>query len=85
MQNIRKSATQITDDMATTISLIIVNDTSKILNSGTLELAISDHKLVFATLKWHRYNPCPVLKEVHDHKKLEKVNFKGHLNGFPGE
>ena len=76
MKNITKSATRITDDMATTIDLIIASDTSKILNSGTFELAISDHKLVFATLKWHRYNPCPVLKEVHDHKKLDKSEFQ---------
>ena len=47
MKNVIKSATRITEDTATTIDLIIVSDTSKILNSGTFELSILDHKLVF--------------------------------------
>ena len=76
MKNIIKSATRITEDTATTINTIIVSDTSKILNSGTFELAISDHKLVFATLKHHRYNPHPVLKEVRDYKNLDKTEFQ---------
>ena len=58
MKSVIKSVARITEDTATTIDLIIVSDTSKILNSGTFELAISDHKLVFATLK-HR----PILTE----------------------
>ena len=43
--------------MAIAIDLIIVSDISEILNSGTFELAISDHKLAFATLKLCRYKP----------------------------
>ena len=83
MENITKSATRITDDIATTINLIILSDTSKIFNSGSFELAISDHKLVFATLKQHRYNPCPVLKEVHDRKKLDKTEFQRSFERVP--
>ena len=46
MKNVIKSATRTTEDTATTIDLIIVSDTSKILNSGTFEMSSSDHKLV---------------------------------------
>ena len=86
MKNVIKSTTRITEDTATTIDLIIVSDTSKILNSGTFELAISDHKLVFATLKLCRYNPHPIQysKRFATTKILIKLNFKGHLNEFPG-
>ena len=84
MKNVIKSATRITEDTGTTIDLIIVSDTSKILNSGTFELAISDHKLVLATLRLRRYNPRPVLKEVCDHKNLDKAKSQGYLNEFPG-
>ena len=56
MKNVIKVATRLTEVTATTIDLIIISDTFKILNSGTFELAISDHKLVFATLKLRRYN-----------------------------
>ena len=69
--------------MATTINLIIVSDTSKILNSGTFELAISDHKLVFAALKHRRYNPHPVLKEVRDYKNLDETEFQRSFERVP--
>ena len=72
-----------TENTATTIDLIIVSDTFKILNSGTFELAISDHKLVFATLKLHRYNPHPVLKEVRDYKNFDKTEFQRSFERVP--
>ena len=84
MKNVIKSGTRINEDTATTIDLIIVSDTSKILNSGTFELAISDHKLVFATLKLRRYNPVQYSKKFATTKIWIKLNFKGHLNEFPG-
>ena len=85
MKNVIKSATRITEDTATTIDLIIVSDTSKILNSRTFELAISDHihKLVFATLKHRRYNSCPVLKEVRHYKNLDKTEFQKSFKRVP--
>ena len=83
MKNVIKSAIRITEDTATTIDSIIVSDTSKILNSGTFELAIPDHKLVFATLKLCRYNPRPVLKEVRDYKNLEKTEFQRSFERVP--
>ena len=69
--------------MATTIDLIIVSDTSKILNSGTFDLVISDHKLVFVTLKLCRYNSRPVLKEVCDYKNLDKTKFQRSFEQVP--
>ena len=80
MKNIIKSATRITEDMATTIDLITVSTTSKILNSGTFELAVLDHKLIFATLKHRRYNPVQYSKKFATTKVWIKPNFKGHLN-----
>ena len=83
MKNVIKSATRITEDTATTIDLIIVSDTSKILNSGTFDLAISDHKLVFATLKLRRYNLRSVLREVRDYKNLDKTEFQRSFERVP--
>ena len=85
MKNVIKSTTRITEDTATTIDLIIVSDTSKILNSGTFEyiLAISDHNLAFATLKLRRYSPRPVLKEVRDYKNLDKIEFQRSFERVP--
>ena len=82
MKNVIKSATRIREDTATT-DLIIVSDTSKILNSGTFDLSISDHKLVFAILKLRRYNPRPVLKEVRDYKNLDTTDFQKAFEQVP--
>ena len=76
IKNVIKSETRITEDTATTINLIIVSDTSKILNSGTFDLAISDHKLAFATLKLCRYNPVQHSKKFATTKIWIKLNLK---------
>ena len=83
MKNVINAATRITEDTATTINLITVSDTSKILNSLNFELTISDHKLVFATLRLRRYNPRPVLKEVRDYKNLDKTEFQRSFERVP--
>ena len=53
------------------------------MKSGTFELAISDHELVFATLKLRRYNPRPVLKEVRDYKNLDETEFQRSFERIP--
>ena len=76
LQNIIKTSARIEDNTETVIDLIIVSNADKILRPGTIEPAISDHKLVHAVINLRLSNPCSTIKTVHDYKSLncEELN-----------
>ena len=84
MKNIIKTATRITEDTATTIDLIIASDTSKILNSGTLNWQFQIISLYLLLSNSEDITPVQYSKKFATTKIWIELNFKGHLNEFPG-
>ena len=68
--------TRITSTSSTLIDLCITNSPEKVVNSGVVHLGISDHSLVFMTIKI-RYERVGTHRtiETRDYKKLTGTNF----------
>ena len=59
LKNIISSPTRITANSKSLIDLLITSQPSKIQTSGSIDLGISDHHLIFAVFKVARSNPKP--------------------------
>lgn len=59
LKNIINSPTRITANSKSLIDLVITSQPSKIQTSGSIDLGISDHHIIFAVFKVARSNPKP--------------------------
>ena len=59
MQNVIKEATRITPSTETLIDVIATNKPELVRTTGVLPLGITDHSLVYATLRLKRKRPTP--------------------------
>ena len=68
--------TRVTPVSKTLIDLCITNSPEKVTNSGVIHLVISDHSLIFMTLKIHNDRNCPRTIEMrqfrHFYKKVHE-------------
>ena len=64
LKNIIKEPTRVSRTAKTLIDLIIVSDPDKIERSGSIEPAISDHKLIYCVLQIKNVSSKPVIKEA---------------------
>ena len=64
--------TRTTPYSSTLIDLCVTNAPSKIVNSGTIELSISDHVLVYMTHKVHYKQTCSRLVQIRSMKNFNK-------------
>ncbi|XP_020617900.1 uncharacterized protein LOC110055830 [Orbicella faveolata] len=63
--------TRITADSKSLIDLVITSQPSKIQTSGSIDLGISDHHLIFAVFKVARSNPKPKVISTRNYKLLD--------------
>ena len=75
--------TRIDHTSQTLIDVILTSDTSKILSSGAFDPTISDHKLVYATVKLQRNRGKPKIKTVRNYKNIDIKSFKPTLENTP--
>ena len=52
LSQIIKDSTRVSAKSLSTIDLILVSDTDKVSQSGVIDIGISDHCLIFCTLKF---------------------------------
>ena len=85
MQNMIKEATRITPSTETLIHVIATNKTEFVWTTGVLPLGITDHSLVYATLRLKRKRPPPTVITVRNFKQFNSENFKAYMerNNFP--
>ena len=67
-KNVISNPTRVTQLTKSTIDLAIVNNPSKVSNSGVLDLSIADHKTIFVTYKMKTKSPGSLIKRVRNYK-----------------
>lgn len=82
-KNLIKKPTRVTQTTKSIIDLIIVNNPSKVMTSGVLDLCIADHKLIYVTLKLKAKNPGFSIKKVRNYKNFDKQSFQRVLQESP--
>ena len=75
--------TRATENSSTTIDLIFVNNSHRIVQSGVLDSSISDHNVVFCTIKGGVKKLPPKVFEYRCFKYYDKEAFLKHLNNVP--
>ena len=83
VQNAIKEATRITPLTETLIDVIATNKPELIRRTGILPLGITDHSLVYATLRLKRKIPPPTVITVRNFKQFNTENFKADMEQTP--
>ena len=83
MQNVIKEATRITPSTETLIDVIATNKPELVRTTGVLPLGITDHSLVYATLRLKRKRPPPTVITVRNFKQFNTENFKADMEQTP--
>ena len=90
LSQIIESPTRITSNSSSLIDHILINSFEKLANSGVIDLALSDHHLIFCTRKLvrqkfdiHKQIKCRSLKKYTPEKLVEELkssNFPNYEN-----
>ena len=83
MQNVITEATRVTLSSCTLIDLIVTTRKDLITSSGVFPLGISDHSLIYATMKLKNKRPPPKRIIVRDYKRLDLDSFRHDLATAP--
>ena len=83
MQNMIKEATRITPLTKTLIDVIATNKPELVRATGVLPLGITDHSLVYATIRLKQKRPPPVVITVRNFKQFNTENFKADMERTP--
>ncbi|CAB4014145.1 Hypothetical predicted protein [Paramuricea clavata] len=78
-----KEPTRVANSSATLLDLILVSNKSKIIKAGTLDPAISDHKMIYAIVNLIKKREHPIIKTVKNYKHVDKRKFKSALQNVP--
>ena len=76
MQNVIKEATRITPSTETLIDVISTDKPELVRRTGILPLGMTDHSLVYVTLRLKRKRPPPTAITVRNFKQFTTENFK---------
>ncbi|KAK2548588.1 hypothetical protein P5673_031180 [Acropora cervicornis] len=82
LENAKAEATRITTSTETLIHVIATNKTEFVWTTGVLPLGITDHSLVYATLRLKRKRPPPTVITVRNFKQFNSENFKAYMELF---
>ena len=83
LKNIINSPTRITANSKSLIDLVITSQPSKIQTSGSIDLGISDHHLIFAVFKVARSNPKPKVISTRNYKLLDTQQLRSDFDQAP--
>ena len=75
--------TRVTENSSTTIDLMFVNNTHRVVQSDVLQSSISDHSIVFCTIKGGVKKLPPKLLEYRCFKSYNKEAFLRDLSNLP--
>ena len=83
MQNMIQEATRITPLTKTLIDVIATNKPELVRATGVLPLGITDHSLVYATIRLKQKRLPPVVITVRNFKQFNTENFKADMERTP--
>lgn len=83
MQNIISQPTRITSTTESLIDLIVTTKANMVRQCGVLPLGISDHSLVYATLKLKSKRPPPKIVRSRNFKRCDIQDFQKDIERIP--
>ena len=83
LNNVINEMTRITLTSKSLIDLIVTTRTDMVQSSGVFTLGISDHNLVYATLRLKFKRPPPVIIRCRNFKLMNDTNFKRDVSRAP--
>ena len=83
MHNVVSDNTRITPTSSTLLDLTVTTRKDLISMSGVFPLGISDHNLVYATMKLKNKRPPPKCIRMRDYKRLDQDKFRSDIKSAP--
>ena len=83
LTNLIRELTRVTATFTTLITVILTNRPRSFLTSGTLDLGLSDHHLVYAVNRSHCPRICPITVERRIFKNCDPERFRDDVHLFP--
>ena len=83
MQNVIQEATRLTITSSTLIDLIVTARKDLVSSSGVFPLGISDHHLIYATIRIKNKRPPPKIIKTRDYKRMDINSFRHDLETAP--
>ena len=83
MQNVITKPTRTTIETSTLIDLIVTTRKDLVSFTGVFPLGISDHDLIYATLRLKNKRPPPRVIKIRNYKKMDLKSFKFDLENAP--
>lgn len=83
MENVIKTATRITLTSSTLIDLIVTTRKESVGITGVFPIGISDHYLIYATLRLKNKKPSPKFITTRNFKRLDEERFKTDIETAP--
>ena len=83
MHNVITKPTRITIESSMLIDLIFTTRTDLRSSTGVFPLGISDHNLIYATLRLKNKRPRPRVIKITNFNKMDLKNFKFDLENVP--
>ena len=83
MQNVINEPTRVTPTTSSLIDLIVTTRKDLVTSSATVPLGLSDHNLIYATLRLKNKRPPPTIIKTRDYKKLDEMVFHRDISTAP--
>ena len=83
MQNVINEPTRVTPATSSLIDLIVTTRKDLVTSSDAVPLGLSDHNLIYATLRLKNKRPPPTIIKTRDYKKLDEMVFHRDISTAP--
>ena len=83
MQNVINEPTRVTPTTSSLIDLIVTTRKDVVTSSAAVPLGLSDHNLIYATLRLKNKRPPPTIIKTRDYKKLDEMVFHRDISTAP--
>ena len=83
MQNVVKEATRVTPKTQSLIDLIVTTKPELVRMTGVMPLGISDHSMVYATLRLANKRPPPKVIKIRNFNRFNEDNYKADIECSP--
>ena len=83
MENVIQEATRQTITSSSLIDLIVTTRKDLVSATGVFPLGISDHNLIYGTIRLKNKRPLPIIVKTRDYKRMDIRGFRDDIESAP--